>query len=112
VQWLPDGSGFLFTKTGDFRSNANVYRYDFAQGAVTQLTQFTNAFAIDISASPDGQWIAFERSTTIELTTGDVWIMHHDGSDMRQLVQNGLRPSWSQRAPQPPKQAYVPLIWR
>lgn len=28
LQWLPDGSGFWYTKDGDFRANSNVYRYD------------------------------------------------------------------------------------
>ena len=74
VQWLPDGSGFLYTQTGDFRSNANVFHYDFASTDIKPLTAFTNEFAIDINPSPDNQWLVFERSATIELTSGDLWI--------------------------------------
>jgi Tol biopolymer transport system component len=113
VQWLPDGSGFLFTK-GNFLDYANVYRYDFATSAATPLTQFTDEFAIDVSVSPDGQWIVFERSETNEFTAGDLWIMRWDGTEMRLLVQNGLRPSWSQHALPPPliPRNYIPLVLR
>lgn len=111
LQWLPDGSGFLFTK-GDYTNYANVFLYNFATGGTTQLTQFTTEFAIDVSASPDGQWIVFERSATNDLTSGDLWLMRRDGTNVRLLVQNGMRPSWSQRAPQLPKKVYVPLIRR
>jgi hypothetical protein len=111
LQWLPDGSGFLFTKQ-NFVDRSNVYRYDFATGDVTQLTHFTNEFAIDVSSSPDGQSIVFERSATNDLSAGDLWIMRRDGTDLHRLVQNGLRPSWSQRALQIPKKVYVPLIRR
>jgi hypothetical protein len=111
VQWLPDGSGFLFTK-GNYIDHANVYRYDFASGRVTQLTTFTSEFAIDVSVSPDGQWIVFERAATQNLTAGDLWLMRRDGTNMRRLVQNGMRPSWSQRAPQMPKKILLPLARR
>jgi Tol biopolymer transport system component len=113
VQWLPDGSGFLFTK-GNFLDYANVYRYDFATSAATPLTEFTDEFAIDVSVSPDGQWIVFERSETNEFTAGDLWIMRWDGTEMQLLVQNGLRPSWSQHALPPPltQRNYIPLVLR
>ena len=110
--WLPDGSGFLYTQTGDFRSNANVFHYDLASTAVTTLTTFTNEFAIDISPSPDSQWIVFERSATIDLTSGDLWMMRRDGTELQLLVENGLRPSWSQRVPQLPKKVYMSLVRR
>jgi hypothetical protein len=111
LQWLPDGSGFVFTKQ-NFIDRSNVYRYDFMGGGITQLTQFTNEFAIDVSVSPDGQWIVFERSTTNELTSGDLWLMRRDGTDLHLLVHNGMRPSWSQDTPRIPNKIYAPLIWR
>jgi hypothetical protein len=130
VQWLPDGSGFLYTQTGDFRSNANIFHYDLSSTDVTTLTAFTNEFAIDVSPSPDSQWIVFERSTTIDLSSGDLWIMRRDGTELHLLVENGLRPSWSLQAPQapgtptptatatsdpsatPPAKSYLPLVQR
>jgi Tol biopolymer transport system component len=108
VQWLPDGSGFLFTQAGDFRTNANIFHYDLASTTVTPLTTFTNEFAIDLSPSPDGQSIVFERSATLDLTSGDLWIMQRDGTNLRLLVENGLRPSWSLQAPQLPTPTATP----
>lgn len=112
LQWLPDGSGFVFAKTGDFLSNANAYRYDFASGATTPLTDFTDEFVGDISVSADGQLLVFERAPQRDSPTADLWVMRRDGSGMRLLVRNGLRPSWSQRAPQTPKKVFVPLSRR
>ena len=79
---------------------------------MTQLTQFTDEFAIDVSVSPDGQWIVFERSSTNALTSGDLWLMRRDGTDMRLFVQNGMRPSWSLQAPQIPNKVYAALVRR
>jgi Tol biopolymer transport system component len=81
LQWLPEGSGFLFTKQ-NFVDRSNIYRYDFATGDVAQLTQFTNEFAIDVSSSPDGQSIVFERSATNDLSAGDLWTMRRNGTDL------------------------------
>ncbi len=75
VQWLPDGSGFVFTKTGDFLSNANVYRYDFATGVVTPLTQYTGTFARDVSISPDSRLIVFDLAATRDSIAADLWII-------------------------------------
>ncbi len=110
LQWLPDGSGFVFTKTGDFLSNANVYHYAFATGVVTPLTDFTDTFARDISVSADGQFIVFERATAQDSPSADLWMMNQDGSAMELLVPNGIRPSWSQQALQVPEKVYLPLV--
>jgi TolB protein len=112
LQWLPDGSGFVYTKTGDFLGNANVYHYDFATSNVTPLTSFTGEFARDLALSPDGQFIVFERAPTQDSPTADLWIMRQDGSDMELLVSNALRPAWSRQAPQVPANypVYLPQI--
>jgi hypothetical protein len=115
VQWLPDGSGFLFTKKTfdqNFVDNANVFAYSFATGDSTQLTQFTGEFARDMSVSSNGQLIVFERSATDEFSAVDLWIMERDGTGMRLLVSNGRLPSWSQGAPQSPKKVFVSLLRR
>lgn len=96
LQWLPDGSGFVFSKS-NILSFSNVYRYDFASRRVTQLTRFDDTFVVDISVSPDGEWMVIERSTTPKFTAGDLWLMRKDGSDLQLLVKNGMRPSWSPR---------------
>lgn len=112
VQWLPDGSGFLYTKTGDLLADANVYRYDFASGQSTPLTSFTDTFARDVSISPDGQQIVFDRAATQDTLSSDLWIMNSNGSGQKLLVQDGRVPSWSQKAPHTPNRAYLPLLSR
>ena len=112
VQWMPDGSGFLYTKTGNFLANANVYRYDFVTEQSTPLTNFSNTFARDVTISPDGQQIVFDRAATQDTLNSDLWIMNRNGSGQQRLVQDGRIPSWSQQAPQPPTRAYMPLLSR
>jgi hypothetical protein len=115
VQWLPDGSGFLFTKKSfddNFVDSANVFVYTFAAGSASALTDFSGEFARDVSASPDGQFIVFERSATQDFSAVDLWVMRRDGTDMRRLVQNGRLPSWSRRAPQVPQKIYLSLVRR
>lgn len=95
LRWLPDASGFLFSNQTLMRDSANIYRYDFATRRVTQLTylkdEFTGAFAI----SPDGQWIVFERSKSLDDNRDiDLWIARSNGSNARLLVHNGFSPSW------------------
>ena len=99
----------MLAQAGDFRSNANVFHYDFTSTTVTPLTTFTNEFAIDLSVSPDRQAIVFERSASLDLTSGDLWIMQRDGTNLRLLVENGLRPSWSLQALQLPTLTPAPI---
>lgn len=112
VQWLPDGSGFVFSKTGDFLRNANVYSYNFATSRVTQLTHFTNTFARDMSISPDSEWIVFDRATSRDNLTANLWMMRRDGTELQLLVQNGRIPSWSPRAPRLPSRVFMPMARR
>ncbi len=113
LTWLPDASGFLFAQTTNFDANSNIYAYDFAAGTVTALTQFATEFAGHMSVSPDGQWIVFERAAS-NTASPDLWLMRRDGSEMRLLVRNAVRPSWSRRVP-PQANAFrlmLPLIRR
>lgn len=92
VQWLPDGSGCLFSlSTG---SAANLYRYDFATKTATQLTRFENEFLRSFAISPDGQSVVFERAREFNDRNPDLWVMQLDGSNMRLLVKNGSSPDW------------------
>lgn len=92
VEWLPDGSGFLFSLSRG--ATANLYRYSFATKAATQLTKFENEFIRSFSISPDGQSVVFERAGQFRGGNADLWVMQLDGKDMRLLVQNGSSPSW------------------
>lgn len=102
LQWLPDGSGFLFTNKSfddQFIASANIFAYTFASDTVTPLTNFANEFVRDVTISPDGQFVVFERSAVDTFATTDLYVMQRNGSGMRLLAEGGRRPSWSRGAP-------------
>jgi hypothetical protein len=114
LQWLPDGSGFIFSKTTDYDVSSNLYEYDFATHSVTQLTYFTDELAAGFSLSPDGQSIVFERTPTLGGSQIDLWIMDRDGANLRLLVSDGQIPSWGQLVSTPVfnHTVYVPTVRR
>lgn len=111
IQYLPNASGFVFSVTDDFLGSSNIYRYNSSDASLTQLTGFSNEFARELSISPDGQHIVFERASTID-GPSDLWMVGIDGSSLQLLVQNGGHPSWSQRAIQIPHKLYIPMVLR
>jgi len=132
LAWLPDGSGFVFAVAEDFGdTKANLFVYSFASRQATRLTDFDDEFAGQLSVSPDGQRIVFERSASTEDGAAtDLWLINRDGSGLRLLARNAARPAWSRGAlvapappapapPQPlpgpsqlPPRAYLPLSQR
>jgi Tol biopolymer transport system component len=101
LRWLPDASGFLFSNQTLMRDSANIFRYDFATRQVTQITQLQNEFTGAFSISPDGQWIVFERSKTLDQDRPiDLWIVGMNGKNARLLTRNGFAPSWGHRSTQ------------
>jgi TolB protein len=95
LRWLPDGSGFLFSNQTLMRDSANIFRYDFATGRTTQITRLQNEFTGMFSISPDGEWIVFERSKSLDDDRPiDLWIASIDGGNPRLLVRDGFSPSW------------------
>jgi hypothetical protein len=95
LRWLPDGSGFLFSNQTLMRDSANIFRYDFATRKTTQMTKLQNEFTGNFSISPDGQWIVFERSKSLDENRAiDLWIARVDGGNPRLLVRDGFSPSW------------------
>jgi TolB protein len=125
VEWLPDGSGFIYSVTeGEFFSDergANLFVYDFASKKTSRLTNFTGEFAGRFSVSPDGQQIVFERADDMaqigfDLVAPDLWVIHRDGSGLRLLVENGRAPAWSpgplQSPQQPTSQIFIPFVQR
>lgn len=111
LKWLPDGSGFLFAVTGNFQANSNIWEYNFATQAVTQITRFSSEFAGHFAISPDGQSIVFERAATGSAQT-DLWLMSRAGGNLRLFKSKASRPAWSLRAPPTPYYVYVPLVRR
>jgi hypothetical protein len=97
IEWLPDASGFLFSKRYvDFEIYTNVFEYDFATEEVTQLTDLPKEQgARGISVSPDGQSIVFEWTDEFD-TTSSLWIMNRDGSGLHKLADDAGRPAWGQ----------------
>jgi TolB protein len=98
IEWLPDASGFLFSKFYvDFGYYSDLFEYDFATRQVTQLTSHDHAHAFSIS--PDGQSVVFERLVDdYDDSTSSLWIMNRDGSDLHKLADDAGRPAWGVKA--------------
>ena len=92
LQWLPDGSGFLFSLSRG--SAANIYRYSFATKKAIPLTHFDGEFARGFSIAPDGRSVVFERAKAFADRNPDLWVMQSDGKNMHLLVRNGSGPFW------------------
>jgi hypothetical protein len=96
LQWLPDGSGFLYSTIRIEYDASNIFHYNIRTKQKTQITKLENEFARRFSISPDGQWIVYEKSNTWdEYEKVDLWKIKIDGSEDRLLVINGLDPCWS-----------------
>ena len=118
IEWLPDGSGFLFSKfhveLGYF---SDIFEYNFATQEITQLTpslsdESGDGGARGLSISPNGQQIVFERAVYPDDPTSSLWIMNRDGSDLHKLADDAGRPAWGQTpAPLTPR-LYLPLLER
>lgn len=104
--WSPDGTKILFASDRDAKYGPNqyleVYTMDIDGTHVTRLT--TNDDGIDYypAWSPDGSKIAFasDRSSNPHsyFAALDIWIMNANGSNLRNLTNNGYgdaSPSWS-----------------
>ncbi len=118
LAWLPDSSGFLYSKTEGFGETADIYKYSFATQASTRLTNFTSGYPRRLSISPDGAHVVYEYQATgnwsdIELNL-DLWMMNPNGSGQTLFVQNARAPSWSPVAlPEPVvynHQVFLPLV--
>jgi TolB protein len=88
--WSPDGRFIAFTWDGG-GGPFNIYLSDVATGQVLQLTrEGRNEFP---TWSPDSRHIAFQSNRS---GRWEVWVMHIDGSEPKQLTRSGGRfPSWS-----------------
>jgi hypothetical protein len=103
IEWLPDASGFLFTKRYvDLGIYTDVFEYNFATEEITQVTHLPDdEGARGFSISPDGQQIVFEWVTEVWDPTSSLWMVNRDGSDLHFLVDDAGRPAWGQTPPPP-----------
>jgi TolB protein len=88
--WSPDGRFIAFTWNGG-GGTFNIYLADVASAQVLRLT---NEGRNEQPAwSPDGRHLAFQSNRT---GRWEIWAMHIDGSEQRQLTRSGGRaPSWA-----------------
>lgn len=117
LAWLPDASGFVYAveELDDTftATRANVFVYRFSNGQSMRLTNFTNQFAGQLSVSPDGAQVVFERAAAQEAgAPTDLWLVNINGTGLRRLVEDGGAPAWSPGAPATPRRAYLPVTLR
>ena len=118
VEWLPDGSGFLYSKRWvPLDICADIFEYDFATQKSTKLTpslvdKYGYGGARGLSISPDGQQVVFERAIYMTEAENSVWIINRDGTGLRMLAEEGGRPAWGKVAAPPEYTAslYLPLV--
>lgn len=88
--WSPDGRFIAFTWDGG-GGGFHIYLADVASGQVLRLTR--EGRNENPTWSPDSRHIAFQSNRS---GRWEIWAMHIDGSEPRQLTKGGGRsPSWS-----------------
>jgi len=119
IEWLPDASGFLFTKFYvDFEYYADIFEYNFTTHGITKLTtpslpdESADGGARGLSISPDGQQIVFERAVYLFETPSSLWIMNRDGSGLHKLADDAGRPAWGQVPPPLAPSNFLPVVRR
>ena len=106
LKWLPDGSGFVYSKKyyrdSDSKLVSNIFRYEIATKSHVQVTDLQDGYARQFSVSPSGKWIVYEKCTideekaeSLDFKAADLWIIGVDGKQDRLLVKNGMAPTWS-----------------
>ena len=95
LDWLPDGSGFIFAITGGAlgQENSNIYEYNFDDVTLTPITNFDDDYAGALSVSPSGQEIVFEFVRNIG-DPSELWIIRRNGSGLRPLGVQGQSVDW------------------
>jgi hypothetical protein len=120
LAWLPDSSGFLYSKTEGFNEYANIYEYSFATGTSTPLTNYSNGYPRQLSISPDGAHVVYEFQANGDwadlIYDLDLWMMDRNGDGQTMFVQNARAPAWSPVAVlepiEPDHYVFLPSVYR
>lgn len=114
MDWLPDGSGFVFAEYSTFFAKGNIYEYRFAGPSLIALTNNANGsgeYNYHPSVSPNGQYIVFAHYT--EGGSARLYVRTRDGSQVWPLGVDGEYPNWGETAVTPPSyKIYLPLTTR
>lgn len=98
LAWLPDGSGFVYSaqEMVDYEvGRSNVFLYTFASRKSTRLTDLGREHAGQLSVSPDGKVIAFDRSPKPDVDQAtSVWRVNIDGSGLALVARDAAAPAW------------------
>ncbi len=78
-KYSPDGTMIVFTSQASGQA-PNIWVMDSSGNNLKQLTQ-TGGYSCDWS--PDGEWIAYTDTRSVN---GKIWLMRKDGSDKHQLT--------------------------
>ncbi|MHA1874485.1 MAG: prolyl oligopeptidase family serine peptidase [Candidatus Heimdallarchaeaceae archaeon] len=84
VDSSPDGKYLLFRSTRN--GQMNLFRLEFSNKEVTELTKFSKPVMGGIKWSPTNDFIIFGYNDSNNIQNLDVWIMRTDGSDQRKLL--------------------------
>jgi len=120
LAWLPDSSGFLYSKTEGWSDYANIYQYTFATGTSTRLTDFTSGYPRRLAISPDGANVVYEYQATGDWSDLyldlDLWMMDRNGNGHTLFIQDARAPAWSLQMVPPPvimdKKVFLPFVRR
>ncbi len=90
--WLPDGSGFVYA------DNKRLIQFDMTTKQASVLAEFYNEFVSNPSVSPDGKFIVFGRSYTIDSQNhSELWLLNRtQPNQMWPLIKDGkaINPDW------------------
>lgn len=93
--WLPDGSGFIYVRD-TASNNPNIFHYDLATGEIKRLTYFFYEHIQNVSVSPEGAHIVFEKCAG--RNSCELWVMDRlNPANMWQIIEGGYYsgPDWS-----------------
>ena len=85
----PDGQTLVFASSQS--GNWDIYRQSVGDRSAVNLTELSYDYDTEPVVSPDGARIAFRSSRN----GGGVFLMNLDGSNVKQVTNEGFNPTWS-----------------